>query len=191
MAGIGFELNKLFDKQGITAKVRAYGYARLVVSGPMILGVVLLLGIMYLSTRGGATRGERELLISMFTYALLFSLIASSVLSIIVTRYMADMLYSKRTWAVMPAFYGTILLTLLFAGTAYGVFLFFSGIPFAYQVMSLLLFLTLLVVWIEMTFLTAIREYRSVMLTFAAAVGMGRLWMDGGPLFPVDCPILS
>ncbi|WP_277631431.1 exopolysaccharide Pel transporter PelG, partial [Atopococcus tabaci] len=148
--------------------MRAYGYAGLVVSGPMILGVVLLLGIMYLSTRGGATRGERELLISMFTYALLFSLIASSVLSIIVTRYMADMLYSKRTWAVMPAFYGTILLTLLFAGTAYGVFLFFSGIPFAYQVMSLLLFLTLLVVWIEMTFLTAIREYRSVMLTFAA-----------------------
>lgn len=170
MAGIGFELNKLFEKKGITAKIRAYGYAGLVVSGPMILGILLLLGIMYLASRGGATREERELLISMFTYALLFSLVASSVLSVIVIRYVADMLYTKRTWAILPSFYGSALLTLFFGGVLYGIFLLFSGIVLSYQLLSLLFFLTLLVVWLEMNFLTAIREYKSVMLTFALSL---------------------
>lgn len=170
MAGVGFELKKLFEKKGITAKVRAYGYAGLVISGPMILGVLLLLGIMYLANRGGATRMERELLISMFTYALLFSLIASSVLSVLTVRYVADMIYTGNTRAILPSFYGSSLLTLFFGGAAYGIFLVFSGISLSYQILSFLFFLTLLVVWTEMNFLTAISDYKNVLLTFAGAL---------------------
>ena len=44
MAGIGFELKKLFAKKGIILKFRANLYASLVVAGPMLLGVILLLG---------------------------------------------------------------------------------------------------------------------------------------------------
>ena len=48
MAGIGFELKKLFNRQGLFASFRAYGYAGVVCTGPMLLGIVLLLGVMYL-----------------------------------------------------------------------------------------------------------------------------------------------
>jgi len=48
MAGIGFELKKLFKKSGLAATARAYGYAGIICAGPMILGIVLLLGIMFL-----------------------------------------------------------------------------------------------------------------------------------------------
>lgn len=170
MAGVGFELKKMFEQEGITAKVRAYGYAGLIISGPMILGVCLLLGIMYLANQGGTTRQERELLISMFTYALLFSLITSSVLSVLSIRYVADMLYTGQTKAILPSFYGSSLLTLFFGGTLYGLFLIFSGISLPYQMLSFLFFITLLVVWMEMNYLTAISDYKNVTLTFAGAL---------------------
>ena len=40
MAGIGFELKKLFRRKGLFASLRAYGYAGIICTGPMLLGVV-------------------------------------------------------------------------------------------------------------------------------------------------------
>ena len=48
MAGIGFELKKLFEKKGVLNTAKAYGYATVICAGPMLLGVLLLLGIMAL-----------------------------------------------------------------------------------------------------------------------------------------------
>ena len=42
MAGIGFELKKLFRRKGMLAGLRAYGYAGIICTGPMLLGVLLL-----------------------------------------------------------------------------------------------------------------------------------------------------
>ena len=47
MAGIGFELKKLFNRRGLFAAFRAYGYAGVVCTGPMLLGAVLLLGLCF------------------------------------------------------------------------------------------------------------------------------------------------
>ena len=41
MAGIGFELKKLFRRKGLFATLRAYGYAGVICTGPMLLGVLL------------------------------------------------------------------------------------------------------------------------------------------------------
>lgn len=56
MAGIGFELKKLFRRKGLFASLRAYGYAGIICTGPMLLGVLLQLGILLLSA-GRAPRG--------------------------------------------------------------------------------------------------------------------------------------
>lgn len=53
MAGIGFELKKLFSRKGLLATVRAYTYATLVCAGPMLLGYLLLLLSMLMATRRG------------------------------------------------------------------------------------------------------------------------------------------
>ena len=36
MAGIGFELKKLFHRRGLMAMLRAYGYAGVICAGPML-----------------------------------------------------------------------------------------------------------------------------------------------------------
>ena len=95
MAGIGFELKRLFTKKGMLATVRAYGYAGIVCTGPMLLGVILLLGVMFLCQWSGAVRAEQELLVSMITYALLASLTLTSIFSMLTTRCTACLLYTS------------------------------------------------------------------------------------------------
>ncbi len=166
MAGIGFSLKKLFSRRGLFATIRAYGYAGIVTTGPMILGVALLLGALFLAEMAGLDRGNRELLVSMITYALLASLTVTSLFSMLTTRCTADLLYMKRDDEVMPSFTGSISIMLVLGVAGYGIFLHFSGIPLSYRVLSLLLFATLLVVWTEINYLTAIKDYRNILLAF-------------------------
>lgn len=48
MAGIRFELKKLFRRKGMLAGLRAYGYAGIICTGPMLLGVLLQGGLLCL-----------------------------------------------------------------------------------------------------------------------------------------------
>ena len=118
MAGIGFELKKLFNRRGLFAAFRAYGYAGVVCTGPMLLGVVLLLGVMFLCDITGSSRHSRELLVCMITYTLLASLTVTSFLSMVVTRFIADQLYEENYEAVLPSFWGSSGLMLIVGGSS-------------------------------------------------------------------------
>ncbi len=170
MAGIGFELKKMFEKKGLFASMKAYGYASIVCIGPMILGIALLLGIRIIAGFGGATEGQIEILNNMVTYALLFSLILTNVFSMITTRYVADQLYVNNKNKVMSSFWGSISIMLVLGCILYGIFLFTSQIEFVYKVLNLVLFAELIIVWTEMNYLTAIKDYKGVMYTFVIAM---------------------
>ena len=87
MAGIGFELKKLFNKRGVGNLLKAYGYTGVVTAGPMILGIMYLLGIAYVGKVMGLDKHNRELVNSMVTYALLSSMILTGIFSTALTRY--------------------------------------------------------------------------------------------------------
>lgn len=183
MAGIGFELKNLFKRKGILALFRAYGYAGIICTGPMILGVVLILGIMVLAGAYGAVKLDRDLLVSMITYALLASLTVTSFFSMVTTRYTADMLFEEKQEKVMPSFYGCCAVMMTIGGILYAIFLVFSGIGPGLQLLNLLLFEELIVVWTQINYLTAIKDYRGILITFAVSlaaaflVGFLLLWL--------------
>lgn len=170
MAGIGFELKKLFSKKGLFALIRAYGYAGVVCTGPMLLGMVLLFGVRLIAATGGVPKSEQELLICMITYTLLASLMTTNLLSMVTTRYVADMLYMGKDERVMPSFYGSTALMFAGGGLLYGIFLLFSGVAPVYQLCCLMLFMELIVVWTQINYLTAVKDYKGILLTFFVAV---------------------
>jgi polysaccharide biosynthesis protein PelG len=45
MAGIGYELRKLLQKDSLLALIRAYAYAGLISSGPWVLSILGMLAI--------------------------------------------------------------------------------------------------------------------------------------------------
>ena len=170
MAGIGFELKKLFRRKGIFASFRAYGYAGVICTGPMLLGVLLLLSVMFLCNLYNVSEHSRELIICMITYALLGSLTVTSFFSMAVTRFLADMLYEDRKTMILPSFWGSTGILLAAGGILYGLFLLFAGIGPVLQLLCFGLFGELVVCWMAMNYLTAIKDYKGIMLSFVAAV---------------------
>ena len=170
MAGIGFELKKLFRRKGLFAALRAYGYAGVICTGPMLLGVLLQVGILVLCGWAGAARADQDLLVCMVTYTLLSSLTVTSFFSMPVTRFLADMLYEEQEQAILPSFWGSNSLMLVGGCTLYGIFLLFSGATLMQGLLCLWLFAEMIVNWNAMSYLTAIKDYRGILLAFAAAI---------------------
>ena len=172
MAGIGFELKRLFSKKGILSTMRAYGYAGIVCTGPMLLGVLLQLGILVLCGAWGVARAEQDLLVCMVTYTLLASLTLTSFFSMPLTRFLADMIYSEEPERILPSFWGSSSLMLAIGSVLYGVFLLFSGATLAQGLLCLWLFDVMVVNWNAMSYLTAIKDYRSILYSFLCAIGV-------------------
>ena len=172
MAGIGFELKKLFQKKGVMNTAKAYGYATVICAGPMLLGVILLLGIMALCSWFDIATHTRELLICMITYTLLASVTVSSFFSMVVTRYVADMLFEDKNVAVLPAFWGSTVVMMAIGSVLYGLFLLFSGATFFQAFLCFVLFNELIIVWNAMSFLTAIKDYKGIFLSFLTSVAV-------------------
>jgi len=175
MAGIGFELKKLFAKKGVLNSAKAYGYATVVCTGPMLLGVLLLLGITGLCFWAKTDVFARELLICMITYTLLFSVTVSSFFSMVVTRYVADMLFEEKKQTVLPAFWGSTVLMMCVGSVLYGVFLVFSGVTFLQGFLCFVFFNELIIVWNAMSFLSAIKDYKGIFLSFLTSVAVSLL----------------
>ena len=166
MAGIGFELKKLFAKKGIILSVRANLYAGLVVAGPMILGGLLLLGTRFISGIGGASTHQQDLIMVIITYSLLFSLLLSALFLFILARFVADMLYINAYERVLPSLYGSASILLVVGSISWAVFLYFSGLEFKYCFYSFTLFCEGLFVWLQINYITALKEYKTILAGF-------------------------
>lgn len=175
MAGIGFELKRLFRRKGLFATMRAYGYAGIVCTGPMLLGVLLQVGILVLCGLWGVGRANQDLLVCMVTYTLLASLLLTSFFSMPVTRFLADMLFAEREDEILPSFWGSNAIMLVAGTVLYGVFLLFSGATLLQGLLCLWLFNIMIVNWNGMSYLTAIKDYRGILCSFAAAIGVACL----------------
>lgn len=175
MAGIGFQLNKIFQKKGILNLCKAYLYAGVISIGPMILYVIMLLGVTLVSLVAGMDRPDREVLNCMITYSLLVSLFSSNCFNMVVTRFVADRLYEKRYAEIMPSLYGNCAVQLCIGMPLYGLFLFNAGIPASYGMMCLWISAVMIIVWMEMIYLMILKDYRMITAGFTVSVLVGFL----------------
>ena len=71
---------------------------------------------------------------------------------------------------ILPSFWGSTGILLAAGGILYGLFLLFAGIGPVLQLLCFGLFGELVVCWMAMNYLTAIKDYKGIMLSFVAAV---------------------
>lgn len=189
MAGIGFELNKMFSKKGIFAKVSAYAYAGVITAGPTLLGIMMLLGLRVIGSYFNATEDELELLNGIVTYTLLLSLVLSNVFSLASTRYIADALYQNHKERVMPAFWGTTVTMLCIGTPLYLIFLLLSHVDLFYIFLAIVFFGELALVWTQMSLLSALKDYQSILKWFAISIMTS--WVVGIVLIELHAPIVA
>jgi len=170
MAGIGFELNRLFNRKSIVSYVGAYTAAAMVFTGPMLLGVVLLFSVRIISAASGASLHDQDIIVVNITYALIASMLLNNVFGTTITRYVADCLYSDKPKKVMPSLHGVIMVQLVLGAVLYGPFLIISGVGFLYGFLGFILFCELIVVWTLISFVSAVKDYVRIIAVFSIGV---------------------
>ena len=169
MAGIGFELRKLLEKDSYFGLFQAYAYAGIISSGPWVLSIVGILFVGFLSL--GVV--FPHMLIVQFqvsvTYLILSSLILTGFIQLGFTRFIADNLFRKLDKQVLPNFNGMLLLVTSVSGIVglLAIFLFFSGMSVSYRLLMLSGFVILCAIWVATIFLSGMKQYKEIVVLFA------------------------
>ena len=108
MAGIGFELKKIYGRKTLTSNLRGTLYATMLTIGPTVLSAML--------SRMGLTVLEGRFFISSTTYAFLSALLITSFFSTPVSRYIADCIYLRRESEIFPSAFGVLAFTTAISG---------------------------------------------------------------------------
>ncbi|GJL88923.1 MAG: pellicle/biofilm biosynthesis Wzx-like polysaccharide transporter PelG [Minwuia thermotolerans] len=176
MAGIGFALRRLTDRDDLLGIVQGYAHSTIVSSGPWLftilaVGSINLFGIYFT---------DLEELISfriVLIYNFAFSLAFSGPILLVATRYLADMIFKK---AVIEAPGMLIAALFMLLGTQAFIvvpfYVFVVDVPPLIIAGALMNYFLVTAIWMVNVFLTALKDYRSITLAFF--VGM----MSGGAM---------
>jgi uncharacterized membrane protein len=167
MAGIGFTLRRMLQEQGFTGPIKALSYAMVIAAGPWISSCATLGLLGVLSPLHQGTHSY-EIFLAIVSYAFAFSLIATGFCHMVANRYLADRLYEDRWEFFAPAFAElSVPLFLIQATIAIG-FMIFVPLGAPDKLAALIMYLAITGTWLSMIFLSAAKDYRWILLAFAA-----------------------
>ncbi len=189
MAGIGFRLKKMLMEDTYASILKAYLYSAVISSGPWLLSILCLsfLGLLsplLLHAPGWASGSKWEIFAATIVYVFAFSLIVTGLITMIITRFIADKIYLEEDEAI-PSTYATIIsITIVFQAVTGGIFFAFSGESVFYSITATTLYITVSCIWIALIFLSASNNYRLIttmffvgsLISLAAAIGAGQFF---------------
>ncbi|MEZ5657268.1 MAG: exopolysaccharide Pel transporter PelG [Burkholderiaceae bacterium] len=174
MAGIGYELRKLLQRDSLLSVMRAYLYAGVISSGPWVLSIVGMLAIGMLTV----SLGENDHFVTQFqvtiTYLIAASLMLTGFGQLAFTRFVADRLFEHRADIVVANFNAVQGLTITVSGL-FASILAISLFPeqsLLYKVLGIATFVTLSCIWMGTVFLSGIKQYRAIVLLFLIGYGI-------------------
>ncbi|MFQ9873365.1 MAG: exopolysaccharide Pel transporter PelG, partial [Oscillospiraceae bacterium] len=111
MAGIGFELKKIYKKDGISRTLTGALYSSIVTVGPTLIVVVTILLLYLFLGMSNVSVTQREVLSSTILYVFIFSVILTAPFNSVFSRYLADKFYVEEFEDILPSYYTGILCT--------------------------------------------------------------------------------
>ncbi len=170
MAGIGFTLQKLTQKDDLVGVLHAYGVAMFAAAGPWIFTIFALAGITNVYTNFFGMEGLLNFRVVVI-YNFAFSLVLSAPVFMVATRYIADNIHRKNVTNVPSIMIGSMVLSYAIQLPVGGIFyLAFVDLPLNMQLSAMLNLFLLTTVWLLGVFLTALKDYNSV--GWAYGIGM-------------------
>lgn len=146
--------------------LKAYGITAAVTEGPMVLSIVLLFAARRLLGLWGAGYGIQEVYLITTTYIMIFSQILANVFLMFAARFISDCIYENKKDQILPSFFSVTAYLLLFGGIVGGIYGRMLDIPLIHKVLNFLQFEIMLVLWVQMTYLSAIKKYLKVLTGF-------------------------
>jgi uncharacterized membrane protein len=175
LAGIGFELRKLLRRESLLGMLRGYGYAGLISSGPWVLSILSVMLIGIISVGIVVPQRQVQIFLVSITYIMASSLILTGLMQLMFTRFVADRLFQRKREVVMPNLLGVLTLMTVVSGVVGAVVMtvFFNiNVGLIYRILMVASFVTVCDVWMLVVMTSGLKNYRTVLATFAAGYGV-------------------
>ena len=165
MAGIGLDLEQLFETDSLITDLAGYTAAGLVLSGAWIFGLMAMI-LLFLHSRSELTARELSLMFTIVTYSYAGAMLITSILSLPITRYLADNLHIGRLEAIGPTYAAACFVHLTGAGALGCLFYAVNPLPPHVKLIGVLLLMACTQVWLSAGFIGLLRSYLPVAATF-------------------------
>lgn len=116
MAGIGFELRKVFGKKTLASSIGGIIYASMTTIGPSIVFVGLMIGLRVVLNFFNIREMESLFFMSSFTYMFAVAIVVASLLNTVLSRYISDKIYENKEKDICGSLYGAITVGAVISG---------------------------------------------------------------------------
>lgn len=172
MAGVGFELKKIIDKDNVFARTRVYFMSSLITIGPMIVCITLFMVMQRLLKELGESYGDIQIFNAIIIYSFLISYISSNGMSMFMSRYISDCIYQKKEGSILESLIGVSIVCSLLSSIVVFILLINSPLPILYKIIFYMITMVLSIIWLQIIYLSAIKEYIQIVAFFLIGIGI-------------------
>lgn len=170
MAGIGVKLNSIFEKQSIAADFIGFAYSTAVTIAPMFVVIFDIMLMGYVLGFDEVEYMERELFSCTILYTFIFSLLTVAPFNAVLSKYMQDVIYEEQYQDILPCFYLGLAMNLALSclvGVPFCLWEHFvGGVKVYYVFTGFCAFISLVMVFYSMLYLSICKDYQRISLYF-------------------------
>jgi uncharacterized membrane protein len=187
MAGIGFELRKLAERETLSTVLAASGHAAVIAAGPWLFTILALAAIGITTERlVGLDRLAEFRVVIIYAFAL--SLVLAAPVTMVATRLVADALWLKRPHDVRPLLVAALAVSLGSVGAGSLLLTAFFLPPATVAAPLIAGSMLVGLIWVVLAFCGAVRDYNAVTAAFllgllvSMAASIGAAIIGGGAM---------
>ena len=170
MAGIGVKLNRIYRKNTITTNIIGFFYSTVVTIAPILVVIINLMLMEKVLEFNTVRYIDRELFSCTVLYIFIFSLLTTSPFNAVLSRYMSDVIFEERYEDVQPCHRVGLLTNICFSCLFAIPFCFWEHlvgkVPVYYVFTGYCCFVSLVMVFYNMLYLSICKEFRLISLYF-------------------------
>ena len=170
MAGIGVKLNKIYEKKSLIVNLSGMAYSVVVTVAPMVVVALTLFLVEYLLGFDKLDFMHRELFSTTVLYIFIFSLITTSPLNALLSRYMSDIIYEETLEEVMPCYYTGLVMNVIISMIPAVPFMlheyFVGGIEPVFIFIGFIGYMSLVWAFYSMIYLSICKDYAKITLFY-------------------------
>ena len=170
MAGIGFELRKIFGHKTLASQVWGSIYATMTTIGPSIIFILLLFGVRFALSYFGAGELQSMFFISSFTYVFMTAILVAAFFNTVLSRYISDKVFEKKEEDLGASLYGVMTVSSVITGIIMLVFCILMYLQDEVSLKFLLVYYLLGILATNayniITFVSALKQYKEITLSY-------------------------